>query len=169
MNLLGLISERRSVRQYLPDDIERDKMDYLMECARLAPSAANFQPWKFLIIKDANKKELLQKCYPAKWFMSPPVYIVALGNKNLSWKRSYDEKDHYDIDLAIALEHIVLAATEKGLGSCWVCDFNADLCHGLLALPNNLVPVAILAVGYPMKKGEKVTNRKAMNEIVEII
>ena len=68
MNLLELISARRSIRQYLPDDIEQDKIDYLMECARLAPSAANFQPWKFLIVKDSDKKVLLQKSYPAKWF-----------------------------------------------------------------------------------------------------
>jgi len=169
MNLLELISARRSIRQYLPDDIEQDKIDYLMECARLAPSAANFQPWKFLIVKDSDKKVLLQKSYPAKWFTSPPVYIVALANKELSWKRQYDEKDHYDIDLAIALEHIVLAATEKGLGSCWVCDFDADLCHEQFALPENLIPVAIITIGYNMKKGEKVTNRKTINEITEIL
>ena len=169
MSLLELISKRRSIRQYLSDDIEQEKLDYLMECARLAPSAANKQPWTFLIIKDSDKKALLQKCYSSAWFTSPPVYILALGDKNQSWKRSYDQKDHYDIDLSIALEHIVLAAAENNLGSCWVCAFNAELCHELFALPDNLIPVAILALGYPAKKEEKVTNRKSMKEIVKIL
>ncbi len=169
MNLLELISERRSVRQYLPDSIEQEKIDYLMECARLAPSAVNFQPWKFIIVKDSQTKALLQKCYPAKWFTSAPMYIVALGDSNQSWKRDYDGKDHYDIDVAIAVEHIVLAAVEKGLGTCWVCHFNADMCKKLLNLPENEIPVAILPVGYPAKKSDKVTNRKSIPEITETI
>ena len=168
MNLLELISERRSVRAYLPANVEQEKLDYLMECARLAPSAANFQPWKFIIVKDAQTKASLQKCYPAPWFASAPVYIVALGDSTQSWKREFDAKDHYDIDVAIAIEHIVLAATEQGLGTCWVCHFNTELCRKLLNLPENEIPVAILTVGYPAHKNEKVTNRKSMTEIVKI-
>jgi len=169
MNLLELISERRSVREYLPDNIEQEKIDYLMECARLAPSAANFQPWKFLMVTNPQTKALLQKCYPAKWFTSAPMYIVALGDSNRSWKRDYDGKDYYDVDVAIALEHIVLAAVEKELGTCWVCHFNADMCRELLNLPENEIPVAILTVGYPAKKSERVTNRKPISEIIETI
>lgn len=169
MDLLKLISERRSVRQYLATEVEQEKIDYVMECARLAPSAANFQPWKFLIVKSPEAKALLQKCYPAAWFAAAPVYIVALGDTNLSWKRSFDGKDHYDVDIAIALEHMVLAATEQGLGTCWVCNFDADMCHKLLSLPNNLNPVAIIPIGYPAAPMDMVSNRKTNQEIVETI
>lgn len=169
MNLLELISSRRSVRQFMPKDVEQEKLDYMMECVRLAPSAVNFQPWKFLIVKTTEKKTLLQKCYPAKWFASVPVYIVAIADCNQSWKRDCDGKDHCDIDLAIALEHLVLAATEKELGTCWVCDFDAALCCQLLQLPQNEVPVAIIAAGYPIQTLDKVTNRKSAQEIISTI
>ena len=169
MNLLELISKRRSIRQFTPEDIEQEKLDYIMECIRLAPSAANFQPWKFLIVKTKEKQTLLQKCYTAKWFTSAPVYIIAIGNSDQSWKRDYDEKDHYDIDIAIALEHFVLAATEKGIGTCWVCDFDATLCSQLLQLPQNEVPVAIIAAGYPVRTLDKVVNRKTIQEISSTI
>lgn len=169
MDILKLISKRRSVRHYLPDEVEQEKIDYLMECARLAPSAVNFQPWKFLIAKSPESRTALQKCYPAKWFTSAPVYIVALGDRNLSWKRNCDGKDHFDVDVAIAVEHIVLAAVEKNLGTCWVCNFDADLCRKELALSENFVPIAIIPVGYPARQMECVVNRKTTGEIVEII
>lgn len=169
MNLLELISKRRSIRQFTSDDIEQEKLDYVMECVRLAPSAANFQPWKFLIVKTKEKRTLLQKCYAAKWFMAAPVYIVAIGDSKQSWKRNYDGKDHYDVDVAIALEHLVLAATEQELGTCWVCDFDAALCSQLLQLPQNEVPVAIIAVGHPARTLDKVVNRKSIQEISSTI
>lgn len=113
MNLLELISKRRSIRQFTSENVEQEKLDYVMECVRLAPSAANFQPWKFLIVKTKEKRTLLQKCYAAKWFTAAPVYIVAMGDSKQSWKRNYDSIDHYDVDVAIALEHLVLAETRN--------------------------------------------------------
>jgi nitroreductase len=169
MELLTLISKRRSVRQFLPDNVEPEKIDYLMECARLAPSAVNSQPWKFLIVKSPGKKALLQQCYNREWFAAAPVYILALRDTNQSWKRKTDGKDHSDIDVAIAFEHIVLAAAEKGLGTCWVCNFDADLCRELFELPDNMIPVAITPVGYPVREPEKVTNRKNLREITETV
>ncbi len=169
MNLLELISKRRSIRQFTSEDVEQEKLDYVMECVRLAPSAANFQPWKFLIVKTEEKRTLLQKCYGAKWFTSAPIYIVAIGDSNQSWKRNYDTKDHYDVDVAIALEHLVLAATEQNLGTCWVCDFDAALCSQLLQLPQNEVPVAIIVAGYPARALDKVVNRKSIQEISSTI
>lgn len=169
MDLLELISKRRSIRQFTSEDVEQEKLDYVMECVRLAPSAANFQPWKFLIVKTDEKRILLQKCYARKWFMAAPVYIVAIGDSKQSWKRNYDRKDHYDVDVAIAVEHLVLAATEQELGTCWVCDFDAALCSQLLQLPQNEVPVAIIATGYPARILDKVISRKSIQEISSTI
>ena len=140
-----------------------------MECARLAPSAVNAQPWKFLIVQSPEKKALLRQCYNREWFATAPVYILALRDTSRSWKRTFDGKDHSDIDVAIAFEHIMLAATEKGLGACWVCNFDTALCHELFHLPANMIPVAMTPVGYPAREAEKVTNRKLLQEITETV
>jgi len=169
MDILNLISKRRSVREYTTDEIEQEKIDYLIECARLAPSASNRQPWKFVIVKSPEKRELLQQCYHREWLTQPPVCIIALAETTQSWKRSFDGKDHGEIDVTIALEHIVLAAAEKGLGTCWICNFNINLCKELFLFPENLVPVAILPIGYPAKEPEEITNRKSTQEITETI
>ncbi|MDR1381923.1 MAG: nitroreductase family protein [Tannerella sp.] len=169
MELLQLISQRRSVRQYLPGDVEQEKIDRLMECARLAPSAMNSQPWKFIIVKSPEKKALLHQCYSREWFASAPLYILALGDTDNSWKRKPDGKDYCGVDVAIAFEHLVLAATEQGLGTCWVCNFDVELCSKLFRLPANMIPVAITPIGYPAHEQEPVTNRKTMREITEII
>ena len=169
MDILNLISKRRSVREYTTNAIEQEKIDYLIECARLAPSAVNFQPWKFIIVKSQEKKALLHKCYHGEWFANAPLYIIALADRTQSWKRSSDEKDHGEIDVTIAVEHIALAAVEKGLSTCWVCNFNVDLCKELFNLPENLFPVALIPIGYPVKEPEEISNRKTVQEITETI
>jgi nitroreductase len=169
MELLKIISKRRSVRQFLPDSIEPEKIDYLLECARLAPSAVNAQPWKFILVKSSEKKLLLHQCYSREWFSSAPLYIMALGDTRQSWKRKPDGKDHCDIDIAIAFEHLILAAAEQGLGACWVCNFDVALCCKLFDLPAGIIPVAITPIGYPAHDLETVTNRKTIREITEVI
>ena len=169
MDLLNLISKRRSVREYTAAEVEQEKIDYLIECARLAPSAVNFQPWKFLIVKSHEKKELLRQCYQREWFAYASLYIIALDDTTKSWKRKSDNKDHGEIDLAIAIEHIVLAAEEKGLGTCWVCNFNTYLLKEVFNLPDHLVPVAIIPIGYPAKEQDQVSDRKHIKDIVEIL
>ena len=169
MDLLNLISKRRSVREYKTDEIEQEKIDYILECARLAPSAVNYQPWKFLIVKSHEKKELLRQCYHREWFAYAPLYIIALADTTKSWKRKSDNKDHGDIDVALAVEHIVLAVEEKGLGTCWVCNFNTYLLKEVFNLPDHLVPVALLPVGYPAKEIDPVSDRKQIQDIVDIL
>lgn len=171
MTQLELITNRRSVRHYSDMKVEREKLDYIMECARLAPSAVNFQPWHFYIIESDESKALIHKCYKRQWFSSPniPIYIIACIDRSESWKRDYDGKDHGDIDIAIAVEHICLAATEMELATCWVCHFEPTLCKELLNLPENFEPAVIIPLGYPgIDKGNR-TTRKDYNEIVTII
>lgn len=166
MNFLELVKLRSSVRSFSGKAVEPEKLEYLLECARLAPSAVNYQPWQFFVASSAEAKEKLQRCYNREWFTSAPLYILACGDASQSWKRGSDGKDHLDIDVAIAVEHICLAAAEQGLGTCWVCNFDAALCRQELNLPENLIPVAIIPLGYPAGSVERRGNRKGVEEIV---
>ena len=169
MKFLELVRSRISVRQYTSKKVEDEKIAYILECARQAPSAVNYQPWQFIVVKNDEVKRLLHECYPAKWFAEAPVYIVACADTSQSWKRSNDGKDHADIDVAIAVEHICLAAVEQGLGTCWVCNFDVQKCAALLNLPVHIYPAAIIPVGYTTQTVSRNPNRKPTDEITKII
>ncbi len=147
MNLLELVGRRSSVRSYAPTPVEADKLDYILEAARLAPSAVNYQPWYFLVVEGEEGRARLQACYPRDWFRTAPCYVVVCGDHAQSWKRG-DGKDHLDIDAAIAAEHICLAAASLGLGTCWVCNFDAALLRQAFKLPESVEPIAIIPLGY---------------------
>ena len=125
-NMLALSQERFSARKFTSEAVSQEDVDYIMECVRLAPSAVNRQPWHWLIVRSDEAKEKLQECYDREWFKTAPMYIVGMKNVNENWVRRYDEKPHGDIDVAIAAEHLCLAATERGLGTCWVCNYDTD-------------------------------------------
>ena len=138
MNFLELVKARYSARKYANRPIEAEKLDYIMECVRFAPSAVNFQPWRFRIVTDEAVLKTLYSCYKREWLATAPCIIVACVNHNESWHRRADNKDHADIDIAIAVEHLCLAAAEQGLGTCWVCNFDTPRCSEVLGLPENL-------------------------------
>ena len=110
MNLLELAQKRCSIRKYASSPVEDEKLAYILEAGRMAPSAVNFQPWYFVIIRQEAGRAKIQECYAREWFRSAPLYILVCGDHSQSWKRSSDRKDHMDIDVAIATEHISLAA-----------------------------------------------------------
>ena len=162
MQLYDLISSRRSVRKYKKDAVDNEILRRIMEAARLAPSACNLQPWRFYVVRDAALRgAILDR---QVWAASAPVIIVACAVPDEAWGRK-DEKNHSDIDLAIAFEHIVLAATAEGLGTCWICSFDVDKAAAELDLPAGVVPVAITPLGYPNETPES-RGRKDMNDIV---
>ena len=166
MNLLNLISQRSSVRDFASTPIEREKIEYLIESARLAPSAVNAQPWYFIVIQNEENKLKIQSCYQRDWFKTAPVYILVCGDHTKSWKRK-DGKDFCNIDIAIAVEHICLMATEQGFGTCWVCNFDAEKCKELFELPSHIEPIVILPVGYP--KNISMDESKMRKNLQEII
>lgn len=169
MDFLELTKKRFSARSYKPDEIEQDKIDYIIECARLAPSAVNFQPWHFLVVISEEQKQKVRECYGREWFAKAPVYIIVCADKSVAWVRKSDNKNHADIDAAIATEHICLAATEMGLGSCWVCNFDLDLLSTNLQLPAEKHPVAIIPLGYIAEQPECSTTRKEKDEVVTVL
>lgn len=167
MTFKELSSERFSCRKYTDEPVSPEDMDYIMECARLAPSAVNRQPWKFLIITSDEAKEHIRQCYNREWFANAPVYVLCLKDVDGCWVRQEDGKAHGDVDLGIAVEHLCLAATDRGLGSCWVCNFDVAATKRLFPV-DGFEPVAIVPIGHiapdcphPEKK------RKDVSEIVE--
>lgn len=170
MQLKNLIEGRYSVRAYLPTVVEQEKISYILECARLSPSAANLQPWKFYIITDPTLKLKVEESYNREWFKGAPMHIIVCKDTSISWKRSAtDGKDFGDVDAAIAAEHICLAVAEVGLGTCWICNFNPDILNKALDLPPHIEAIAIFPIGYINE--EKSTNpskiRKPLAEITE--
>ena len=166
MNFLELVKKRFAVRDYDSRPVEKEKLDYIMECVRLAPSAVNFQPWKIAVITEPDKLEEIKTAYHQPWFKKAPCVIVVCTDHSVSWHRRSDGKDHADIDAAIATEHLCLAATEQGLGTCWVCNFDVPLCSKILNLPENITPVALIPVGYSNITEIPEKKRKNIDEIL---
>lgn len=149
MKFSELAEKRYSLRQFdATRAVEQTKIDYLLQCVRLAPSAVNLQPYRFYVVTDRRRLHDLYTCYPREWFAAVPLCVVACADHTQSWHRANDGKDHADIDVAIAVDHLTLAAAEIGLGSCWVCNFDAKRCAELLHLPESLEPVALVPIGY---------------------
>lgn len=149
MDFLELCNQRCSVRDYDEKPVEREKLEYILKAAQLAPSAVNFQPWQFIVVRESENRIKLQECYHRDWFKAAPCYIIICADHNQGWKRKVDGKDFSDIDAAIAIEHMCLAATAIGLGSCWVCNFDPAILRANFQIPDHLEPIAILPVGYP--------------------
>ncbi len=148
MNFLDLAKKRYSVRSYSDRPVEEAKINKILQAARLAPSAVNYQPRHFIVATDEELKAELAKAYTRDWFREAPVIIVALGDHQRAWRRR-DGKGHCNIDVAIAVDHLTLAAASLGLGTCWVCAFDAQRVHASLGLPRHLEAVALIPLGYP--------------------
>jgi nitroreductase len=165
MSLLEIAKKRYSVRSYMDKEVEKEKLLQVLEAGRIAPSAVNFQPVHLIVITDKEEKEKVTEAYPRGWLKAAPVIIAVCGDHSQSWKRK-DGKDHCDIDAAIAIDHMTLAATDLGLGTCWICAFDSKLCHEILELPEHMEVIALLPIGYP--QGERITEskRKDLEELV---
>lgn len=162
--LIDIIGARYSCRRYLDTPVEEEKLEYIKQCMQLAPSAVNKQPWKFRFIRSQENREKLQSCYSRNWFNYAPMYILCTVLHDEEWVRE-DGKPHGDIDVAIAVEHLCLAATEQGLGTCWVCNFDAKRCHELFGLPGNEEPTVIIPIGYSSVTEMPQRVRKPLDEI----
>lgn len=168
MNLKHILQNRFSVRSFQSKEVEKEKLEYLLECARLAPSACNLQPWSFIIACSDEARTKVQKAYNREWFRSAPCYIIACGNHSEAWRRASDGKDATDIDVSIAAEHICIATEEIGLGTCWVCNFNLQLLKEEFNLPEHIEPIALFPIGYPVEGlAQPEQKRKDLNQIVK--
>ena len=163
-----IVANRYSCRHYSQEPVSQEQILEILECARLAPSACNRQPWKFMIITAPEELSAVHASYNRDWIKEAPVAIIVLGNRNEAWHRSYDEYDATDIDIAITTEHICLAATSMGLGTCWICNFDPITLRTGMNIPEEWEPLAIIPVGKPAEDiaiPEK--KRKNNDEIIQ--
>jgi nitroreductase len=167
MDFLTLAKNRFSSRKYRDQKVDLETLTQLIEAAQVAPSAVNYQPWHFVLFANNQGVTRLSEAYPREWFKAAPAAIVVCGNHQQSWKRE-DGKDHCDIDIAIAVDHISLKATEMGLGTCWVCNFNAQTCKQILNLPDYMEPIVILPVGYPAENSDPNRHSEKRKKIEEL-
>jgi nitroreductase len=143
MDVFEAIETRRSIRKYKPESIPAEKMERILEAARLAPSAANRQPWRFVVVQNADRKKALADIANGQKFLGDAgAIVVAMGDPDVSAK--WCEKD-----TMIALEHMVLAATALGYGTCWIGAFDEDAVKRLLKIPAKMKVVALLPIGKP--------------------
>ncbi|MCW4005629.1 MAG: nitroreductase family protein [Candidatus Bathyarchaeota archaeon] len=165
MDVFDAIQNRKSSRSYKPTPVPKAVLEKLLDAARLSPSAKNLQPWHFIVVTDKAKRKALSGGMFARFLGKVPAVIVLCGDEQAS-------PDWYVVDVALAGENMVLAATSEGLGTCWVGSFDEKQVQQLLKIPEHMRVVALLAVGYAEEKislTEKIIHlirrRKPLTEI----
>ena len=167
MEFYEVISKRRSIRAYKKDPVEDSKLSRILNAARLAPTAANRQPYSLIVVKDEETKLKLKDAYSQEWFFTAPVIVCACALPDDAWKRN-DGKGYVDVDVAIAMDHLILAASAEGLGTCWIAAFKPEVVREALNIPDNMEPLVLTPLGYPETIPEP-TFRKPLEEMVREI
>ena len=166
MDVYDAINQRTSVRSYRPDPVDEDKLERILNAARLAPSGKNGQPWIFIVVKDkGTRKKLVPACKGQEFMAEAPVVIVACGREDLAYKKMGGYWNSLPVDIGISLEHLMLAAVVEGLGTCWIGAFIEEDVRGILEIPAEVKIVALTPVGYSAAE-RKVRPRKSLEEIV---
>ena len=166
MDIYEAVRERTSVRAYKADPIEEDKLERILDAARLAPSGKNGQPWTFIVVKDEEiRKKLVPACKNQEFVGQAPVVVVACGHEERAYKKMGGYWNSMPLDIGIAIEHLMLAAASEGLGTCWIGAFFEEQVREILGVPESVKIVALTPVGYP--SGEKTHRpRKSLDEII---
>jgi len=162
MELMEVVRQRRSVRKYRPDPVPQAKLDSVLEAARLAPSWANGQCWTFIVVTDPKVKQALAEA-GNEWIEQAPAIIAACADPKASGTKG--DQGYYLLDIGIAMEHLVLAAAEQGLGTCWIGWFDEAKAKKALGVPDGIRVVAATPLGYPDEEPEA-RPRKSLEEIV---
>jgi nitroreductase len=147
MDFQALIERRYSVRAYRPDAVDEADLDAVLRAAVLAPTAANLQPIRVVVLRTEGRQADLARVYPKPWFSQAPLVLAVCAVPAEGWVRRFDAKNHAEIDAAIVMDHVVLAATDRGLGTCWVCHFDPAAARDVLAVPAGWVPIAFTPLG----------------------
>ncbi|MFO8143653.1 MAG: nitroreductase family protein [Dehalococcoidales bacterium] len=164
MEFFDVIEGRYSVRAYKSTPVEDEKLAKILEAAHMAPTACNLQPFQFIVIHTKGRETDLKHIYGQSWFTQAPLVICACAIPSQSWRRG-DGKNYCDIDVTIAMDHLILAAANLGLGTCWIGAFDRNATCEILRLPEGVEPVAFTPVGYPADQPSYKT-RKPVKEIV---
>ncbi len=172
MEFYQLIEGRETIRVYdtdkkIPDEV----LNNILNAGRLAPSASNRQPWTFVLVASKEKLSAVKATYQREWFQKAPYIVVVVGDKTKSWVRPKDGYNSIETDLAIAMDHIILAAENEGVGACWVIAFDYEMLSKAIGLSESEVVFCMAAMGYPPENFKKQRNkkRKSIEEVVKII
>jgi len=163
MTVMEAIQQRFSARSYLDKPVEEEKLQRILEAARLAPSANNRQEWRFVIVRDPQRRKALAEAAGQPFVGEAPIVIVACANETSRIMRC--GLPCHPIDVAIALEHIALQATAEGLGTCWIGAFDQEAVKKIIEAPENVVVVELMPLGYPATQAPP-KNRLPLEEIV---
>ncbi len=162
-----LAEKRRSVRAYKPDPVPEDMLQQVLEAARVAPSACNKQPWRFIVVRSETGRRALGAAYARDWFWKAPVIIAVCILPGEAWVRSYDGQNYAMVDGALALDHLTLAAAELGLGTCWIGAFDPAAVREILNLPDGVEVVGMTPLGFPdVEANPRVRSRRPLGETV---
>ena len=164
MEFRDLIQSRYSVRAYKTKPVEEEKLRQILEAGRLAPTAANRQAFQLIVIHTEGRVAELKRIYPPEWFAQAPIVIAAVGIPGENWVRR-DQRNYVDVDVAIVLDHLILAAADLGLGTCWIGAFDPKAAREVLGLPENAEPIAFTPIGYPADE-PRPKLRKPLAELV---
>jgi nitroreductase len=160
-----LIQQRYSVRAYKSQPVEEAKLAKVLEAARLAPTGANRQPFQLIVARVKGREAELQRVYHRQWFVQAPLVICACGIPTQGWVRPADGFNCTVVDVAIAMDHLILAAAALGLGTCWIAAFDVAAARQAFSLPGGVEPIALTPLGYPADQpGPK--ERKPLTELV---
>ena len=162
MEFMEVVRRRRSIRKYRPDPVPQAKLDHVLEAARLAPSWANGQCWTFVVVTDPKAKQALAQA-GNDWIEHAPVIVTACADPKQSGAKK--DQSYYLLDIGIAMEHLVLAAADQGLGTCWIGWFDEEKARRALGVPKSVRVVATTPLGYPDEDPEP-RARKSLGEIV---
>jgi len=165
LSILEVLKKRRSIRKYQEKPVEKDKLLKLLEAARLGPSAANMQPCQFIVVTAKEAREKLKASYKEDWFVNAPVIIVGCANPKEAWRRR-DKEEYWKADAAIAMQNLILAAAEEGLGTCWIANFDEKAAKKALDIPKDIRVVAMTPLGYPDEEKGLVSDRKLLDQLV---
>ena len=168
MKFTELAEQRTSIRSYTKKPVSKKMLNEDLEAGRLAPTACNFQPFRFVVVQEEENLAALAEGYPAEWFAEAPVVIAICTTPKKAWiRKKHDDKNYADVDGAIAADHMTLAAADLGLGTCWVGAFNPKIIRKVLGIPRSAEPLILLTLGHPNEKGRPKT-RKTLDELVNL-
>jgi len=162
MEFMNVVSKRRSIRKYKSTPVLKEDIEYILEAARLAPSWGNSQCWKFIVVTDPKVKEELGKA-GKPWIAKAPVIITACADPSKPGTKG--DQEYYMLDVGIAMEHLILAAADRGLGTCWIGGFNEAIAKEALGVPENIRVVASTPLGYA-DEDPAPRPRKSLEEIM---
>ncbi|NLY19395.1 MAG: nitroreductase [Clostridiaceae bacterium] len=164
MDFFDVLQKRFSVRSYKKEPVEQEKLNKILEAAQLAPTACNLQSFKIIVAKTDGRRELFKKIYHRPWFSEAPYVLGVCALTDKCWVRS-DQKSYADVDAAIVMDHIILAATALGLGTCWIGAFDPEAVKEAFELEDGIEPIAFTPLGYPNENYVK-RKRKPLEELV---